>query len=143
FGVFKMSGGPRNVNEKFEDAAQVQKFTGIAPSVAVHIPWDTVDDWGEMAAFAQSLDLSIGAGNPNVFQDASYQYGSFTHSDKNVRDKAVAHMKECVTIMNATGSRDLSLWFADGTNFPGQGDFRRRKAWMQEALAEVYAALSP
>ena len=143
FGVFKMSGAPRDVGEKFEDAAQVHKYTGIAPSVAIHIPWDTVGDWGEMARTAASLGLSIGAVNPNVFQDNEYQYGSVTHSDPAVRAKAVAHMKDCVGIMNATGSRDLSLWFADGTNFPGQGDFRRRKAWLQDSLAEVYATLSP
>lgn len=142
FGVFQMAGAPRSVREKFEDAAQVQAFTGIAPSVAVHIPWDTVDDWGEMANFAASLSLSIGAVNPNVFQAADYQFGSITHSDASVRAKAVAHMKECVAIMNATGSRDLSCWFADGTNFPGQADFRARKRWLSDALAEVYADLS-
>jgi L-rhamnose isomerase/sugar isomerase len=143
FGVFKMAGTPRSVHEKFEDAAQVQKFTGIAPSVAVHIPWDTVEDWGEMQRAAGALGVLIGAVNPNLFQDRDYQYGSITHSDSGVRARAVAHMKDCVAIMNAVGSRDLSLWLADGTNFPGQGDFRRRKHWLEEALGEVYAALSP
>jgi L-rhamnose isomerase/sugar isomerase len=143
FGVFKMAGAPRSVHEKFEDAAQVQKFTGIAPSVAVHIPWDTVDDWTAMKRDAAALGVSIGAVNPNLFQDRDYQYGSITHSDPSVRARAVSQMKDCVAIMNAVGSRDLSLWLADGTNFPGQGDFRRRKAWLEEALGEVYAVLSP
>lgn len=142
FGVFKMAGAPRNVREKFEDAAQVQRFTGIAPSVAIHIPWDTVDDWTEMASYAASLGVSVGAVNPNVFQDRDYQFGSVTNSNPRVRTKAVAHMKDCVAIMNAVGSRDLSLWFADGTNFPGQGDFRQRKAWLNDSLQEVYDALS-
>lgn len=143
FGVFRMAGAPRNVREKFEDAAQVQKFTGIAPSVAIHIPWDTVDNWSEMAAYAKSVGVSVGAVNPNLFQDRDYQFGSIANSDAKVRAKAVSHMKECVTIMNATGSRDLSLWFADGTNFPGQGDFRQRKAWVNQSLQAVYDVLSP
>src|SRR5579883_2374017 len=142
FGVFPMAGAARTVKEKFEDAAQVHKYTGIAGSVAVHIPWDKVPDWSEMAAYAKSLGVTIGAVNPNVFQDAEYQFGSFGNVDATVRRKALAHMRECVEIMNATGSRHLSLWFADGTNFPGQGDFRSRKQWFLECLKETYALLA-
>ena len=142
FGVFRQAGAPRTVREKFEDAAQAHKFTGIAPAVAVHIPWDTVDDWGALARDAQGLGVRIGAVNPNVFQDFDYRFGSLGNAKADVRARAVAHMKECVQIMAATGSNALSLWFADGTNFPGQADFRRRKAWFTEGLAEVYAALS-
>jgi L-rhamnose isomerase/sugar isomerase len=142
FGVFPMAGAARTVKEKFEDAAQVHKFTGIAGSVAVHIPWDKVGDWSEMAAYAKSLGVTIGAVNPNVFQDAEYQFGSFGNVNAGVRKQAIAHMKDCAAIMKATGSKHLSLWFADGTNFPGQGDFRARKQWFVECLKETYALLT-
>ena len=143
FGVFRQAGAASTVREKFEDAAQAHKFTGIAPGVAVHIPWDTVADWSEMARFAESLGVRIGAVNPNVFQDFEYRFGSLGNEDASVRRRAIDHMKDCVGIMNAAQSNLLSLWFADGTNFPGQGALRRRKEWFQEGLAEVYAALSP
>jgi L-rhamnose isomerase/sugar isomerase len=142
FGVFRMAGAPRTVYEKFEDAAQAHRYTGIAPAVAVHIPWDTVDDWEELARCARSLGVSVGAVNPNVFQDVDYRFGSLGSSVKATRDKAVRHMLDCVDIMNATGSSALSLWFADGTSYPGQGSFRRRKQWFAEGLAEVYSALN-
>ncbi|MDR3709623.1 MAG: L-rhamnose isomerase [Capsulimonadaceae bacterium] len=142
FGVFKQAGVPRSVYEKFEDAAQANKFTGVASSVAVHIPWDTVDSWTELNKFAASLGLRVGAVNPNVFQDYDYRFGSFGSERADVRKRAVSHMKDCIAIMNAVGSKSLSLWFADGTNFPGQGDFRRRKRYFQEALSEVYAELN-
>ncbi|HEX5324860.1 MAG TPA: L-rhamnose isomerase [Capsulimonadaceae bacterium] len=143
FGVFPMAGAARTVKEKFEDAAQVHKYTGVAGSVAVHIPWDKVADWSEMGAYAKSLGVTIGAVNPNVFQEAEYQFGSFGNVGAGVRKKALAHMRECVEIMKETGSKHLSLWFADGTNFPGQGDFRARKQWFADCLAETYALLSP
>lgn len=141
FGVFRQAGAPRTVREKFEDAAQAHKFTGIAQTVAVHIPWDTVDDWDDLGKFAASLGMRIGAVNPNVFQDYDYRFGSFTSEQRGTRNRALAHMKECVDIMNAVGSKALSLWFADGTNFPGQADFRRRKQRLQENLQEVYSLL--
>jgi L-rhamnose isomerase / sugar isomerase len=143
FKVFKKKGVPRDPFEKLEDAAQVHRFTGIAPSVALHIPWDKVDDWAKLAAHAKSLGLRLGAINPNVFQDDCYMLGSVTNEDASVRRRAVDHILECVEIMRATGSDILSLWYADGTNYPGQADIRRRKRWMEEAHAEVYAKLSP
>jgi L-rhamnose isomerase/sugar isomerase len=143
FGVFRMPGAPRTVREKFEDAAQAHRYTGIAPAVAVHIPWDTVDDWTELACYAAQLGVTVGAVNPNVFQEYEYRFGSLGNRDAAVRRKAVDHMLDCVDIMNATKSKNLSLWFADGTSYPGQADFRTRKRWFQEGLAEVYAALSP
>ena len=142
FGVFRMAGAPRTVEEKFEDAAQANKYTGIAQAVAVHIPWDMTGDWAKFAAYAKDLGVRVGAVNPNVFQDNDYRYGSITSSRADVRARAVAHMVECVGVMKEVGSDALSLWFADGTNFPGQADMRQRKRWMQEGLAEVYAALS-
>ena len=141
FGAFRMAGAPRTVFEKFEDAAQAHQYTGIAPGVAVHIPWDTGADWHELSAYARSLGVSVGAVNPNVFQDFDYRFGSLGSARESVRDKAVAHMRECVEIMNIVGSKNLSLWFADGTNFPGQGDMRARKRWFTEGLAQVYANL--
>ena len=143
FGTFKMAGAPRDVREKFMDASQVHKHTWVSHQrVAMHIPWDTVDNWVEMGDYAKSLGVGIGAINPNVFQDSVYQYGSLANANAASRKAAVAHMKDCVGIMNDTGSKLLSLWFADGTNFPGQGDFRQRKQWFAEGLAEVYAAMS-
>jgi len=141
FGAFRMAGAPRTVFEKFEDAAQAHKHTGIAPGVAVHIPWDAGADWRELSECARSLGVSVGAVNPNVFQDFEYRFGSLGSVRQSVRDKAVAHMRECVEIMNVVGSKNLSLWFADGTNFPGQGDMRARKRWFAEGLAAVYADL--
>lgn len=141
FKVFRRSGIPRDAFEKFEDAAAVHRMTGVCPSVAIHIPWDAVDDYGELVRHAASLGLRVGAVNPNLFQEDDYMYGSVCNADRTVRRKAIAHMLECVDIARATNSKMLSLWFADGTNYPGQGDIRRRKAWLLEALQEVYGAL--
>jgi L-rhamnose isomerase/sugar isomerase len=143
FGVFRMAGAPTNVREKLADAAEAHRYTGIAPSVALHIPWDTVDDWPALGAYARTLGLTIGAVNPNVFQEFDYRFGSLASERADVRRRAVEHMRECVGIMRATGSKALSLWFADGTNFPGQADFRARKRRFADCLAEVYAALAP
>lgn len=143
FKVFQKEGVPRNPFEKFEDAAQVHNLTGLAPSVAIHIPWDKVDDYSKLRNHAEGLGLSIGAVNPNLFQDEDYMLGSVTNTDSAIRRKATDHLLECVDIAKETGSRDLSLWFADGTNYPGQGDIRKRKAWMHEALSEMYNAMTP
>lgn len=134
-------GAPRDVFEKFEDAAQVHKYTGIARSVAIHIPWDKVDDYSKLKAHAQSLGVKVGAVNPNLFQEDDYVWGSLCHPKADVRARALEHLRECVDIMNATGSTVLSLWFADGTNYPGQDDFRARKHRMEEGLAKTYAML--
>ncbi|MFS0723352.1 L-rhamnose isomerase [Paenibacillus sp. 1P07SE] len=143
FKVFQKNGVPRNAFEKFDDAAQVHKYTGACKSVAIHIPWDKVEDYGKLRSHAESLGLTIGAVNPNLFQEEDYMLGSVCHADAAVRRKATDHLLECVDIAKATGSQDISLWFADGTNYPGQGNIRKRKAWMQEALAEMYGALTP
>lgn len=141
FKVFKKAGVPRDPFEKFQDAAKVHELTGLAPSVAVHIPWDKVDDYAKLKKHARSLGVSIGAVNPNVFQDDEYMLGSICNADAKVRRRAVNHMVECVEIMKETGSKLLSLWFADGTNYPGQADLRQRKAWLEQGLAKVYKAL--
>ncbi|MEW6238348.1 MAG: L-rhamnose isomerase [Candidatus Omnitrophota bacterium] len=141
FGVFKQAAAAKTLEHKLEDAATVHRYTGIAPSVALHIPWDKVDDWNALRQKADSLGIKIGAINPNVFQDQQYKLGSITNADPAIRRQAVDRMLECVEIMRQTGSNILSLWFADGTNYPGQGHFRRRKQWVQECLQEVYAAM--
>ena len=142
FGVFHQEGAARNAAERLEDAATVHKYTGVSPTVALHIPWDQTDDWDGLQQYAAELGIGIGAINPNVFQDQIYKLGSVCNPDSSIRRTAIDHMLECVDIMNITGSQDLSLWFADGTNFPGQGDFRQRKHWMEEALKEVCNTLN-
>jgi L-rhamnose isomerase/sugar isomerase len=141
FKVFAQKGVPRNPYEKISDAAQVHQFTGAAPSVALHIPWDRVDDYSELAKHAANLGMRIGAINSNVFQDDDYMLGSVTNPEPRIRRKATDHLLECVDIMDATGSRDLKLWFSDGTNYPGQDDVRTRQDHMASALAEVYERL--
>ncbi|MFQ6040950.1 MAG: L-rhamnose isomerase [Candidatus Poribacteria bacterium] len=141
FFVFRQPGAARNVYEKLQDAAMVQKYTGVAPTVALHIPWDKVEDWRGLSEYAKSLGIGIGAINPNLFQDDAYKLGSVCNPDSAIRRQATDHMLECVDIMKQTGSKILSIWLADGTNFPGQGDFRNRKRWLYESFEEVYKAL--
>ncbi|MCX7720075.1 MAG: L-rhamnose isomerase [Dictyoglomus thermophilum] len=143
FYVFKQKGAARNVKEKLQDAAIVHKLTGICPTVALHIPWDMYDDWDELLRYAESLGVRPGAINPNLFQDDDYKFGSLTHPDKRVREKAIRHILDCIEIAKKLGSRDISLWLADGTNHPGQDDFRLRKHRLEESLKEVYSHLEP
>jgi L-rhamnose isomerase / sugar isomerase len=143
FKVFAQPGVPRNAYEKIADAAQVHAFTGVAPSVALHIPWDKVDDYADLAKHAAEGGVALGTINANVFQDDDYKLGSVCHPDPRVRRKAMAHLLECVDIMDVTGSRDLKLWFADGTNYPGQDSIRARQDRLAEALAEAYRRLGP
>src|SRR6202042_36631 len=143
FKVFGQPGVPRNPYEKADDAAQVHKYTGVAPVMAVHIPWDKADDYAALSAHADDNGIRIGAVNANVFQDDDYKLGSVCNPDPKSGKKARAHLLECVDVMDATGSRDLKLWFADGTNYPGQDDITARQDRLAEALAQVYARLSP
>jgi len=141
FKVFAQPGVPRDPFEKVADAAQVHRVTGLAPSVALHIPWDRVDDFGALLAHAEELEVKLGTINTNTFQDDDYKLGSLAHHDERVRAKAIAHMIECVDIMDITGSRDLKVWLPDGTNYPGQGDLRDRQDRVADSLAQVYARL--
>ncbi|MER5839110.1 L-rhamnose isomerase [Streptomyces prasinus] len=141
FKVFAQQGVPRTPQEKLDDAAKVHEFTGVAPSVALHIPWDRTDDYTALAEHAGDRGVRLGTINSNTFQDDAYRLGSVCHPDAAVRRKAVDHLLECVDIMDATGSADLKLWFADGTNYPGQDDIRARQDRLAEALAEVYRRL--
>ncbi|HEY4938530.1 MAG TPA: L-rhamnose isomerase [Actinomycetota bacterium] len=141
FKVFSQKGIPRDPFEKIADAAMVHRVTGVAPSVALHIPWDAVDDYGALAKHAAEQGVRIGVINANVFQDDDYMLGSVTNPDPRVRRKALSHLLGCVDVMDATGSRDLKLWFADGTNYPGQDDIAARQQRLADALAEVHARL--
>ena len=143
FKVFAQQGVPRDPFEKVADAAQVHRHTGVAPSVALHIPWDKVDDYGALARHAEELGVRLGTINSNTFQDDDYMLGSVCHPDPRVRRKAVDHLLECIDIMDATGSRDLKLWFADGTNYPGQDDIRGRQERLAESLRIAYDRLGP
>ena len=143
FKVFPQEGVPRDPYEKIADAATVHRFTGAAPTVALHIPWDKVDDYAHLAAYAAEQGIALGTINSNTFQDNDYMLGSVTHPSERVRRKAVDHLLECIDIMDATGSRDLKLWFSDGTNYPGQDNIRARQDRLAESLALTYARLGP
>jgi L-rhamnose isomerase/sugar isomerase len=141
FKVFHWPGAARTLRDKLADAAQVQRVTGICPSVAIHIPWDREDDWQAVKDYAGSLGLLIGAVNPNLFQDDMYRLGSLCHFDKKVREQAIEHVLECIHIAQIVGSNVISLWLADGTNYPGQDDLRRRRHRLLDSLQAIYAAL--
>ncbi|MFJ2512703.1 L-rhamnose isomerase [Streptomyces griseoviridis] len=141
FKVFAQQGVPRDPREKLADAAKVHEFTGAAPTVALHIPWDTVDDYAALAKYAEELGLRLGTINSNTFQDDAYKLGSVCHPDASVRRKALDHLFACVDVMDATGSKDLKVWLADGTNYPGQDDIRERQDRLAEALSAVYDRL--
>jgi L-rhamnose isomerase/sugar isomerase len=141
FAVFPQPGVPRNPFEKIADAAEAHKHTGICPSVAIHIPWDKVDDYSELRNHAKSLGMRIGAVNPNLFQEEEYRLGSVCHPDEDIRRKATDHLLECIGVAGEVGSDVLSLWFADGTNYPGQDSFVERRHRMLACLDEVYRTM--
>lgn len=145
FGKFLQAEAATTIEEKLSDAGQVHRFTACCPSVAVHVLWDfplglaSVD---EAKAKAEKYGVRIGAINPNVFQDQIYKYGSLGNPDPKIRQAALEHIFECVEIGKKTNSRDLSLWFIDGSNFPGTANIRKRRAWFEECLRQVHARMS-
>jgi L-rhamnose isomerase/sugar isomerase len=141
FKVFTQPGVPRDPFEKISDAAQVHKHTGLAPTVALHIPWDDVDSFADLKKHAADNGVGLGTVNSNTFQDDAYKLGSLTHSDKAVRQKAIDHHFACIDVMDQTGSRDLKIWLADGTNYPGQDDMRARQDRLAESLAAIYGRI--
>ena len=141
FKVFGQPGVPRDPYEKVADAAQVHKYTGAAPTVALHIPWDKVADYKDFAAHAQGLGVKLGTINSNTFQDDQYILGSVCAPDPKVRANAVAHLLDCIDIMDQVNVQDLKLWFADGTNYPGQDNIADRQNRLAESLAKVYERL--
>jgi L-rhamnose isomerase / sugar isomerase len=143
FHVYPWPGAARSVQERIVDAALVHRLTGSCPRVALHIPWDAVDDYGELRRLAGENGIGIGAINPNLFGDDDYRLGSLCHPDRAVREKAVEHCRQCIHIAEELGSTVVSLWLADGTNYPGQDDLRGRYARLVDGLEQVYAALPP
>jgi L-rhamnose isomerase / sugar isomerase len=141
FGVFPQPGRPRDVFEKIEDAAEVHRLTGAAPAVALHFPWDTVEDFGALRDHLSRLGLRVGAINPNLFEDPDYRLGSLTNPDAGIRDKAVDHLLACVEIAVALGGDAQSLWLADGTNYAGQDDLRARRRRLEDGLTRLYTSL--
>ncbi|MFE0588380.1 L-rhamnose isomerase [Micromonospora echinospora] len=141
FKTFGTPGTPRTVEEKLADAAQVHRFTGLAPSVGLHIPWDKVDDYDKLRRYAEDVGVRLGTINSNTFQDDDYRLGALTHTDRRIRQKAIDHHLECIEIMGATGSRDLKVWLAEGSNYPGQADMRGRQDRLAESLRTIYDRL--
>jgi L-rhamnose isomerase/sugar isomerase len=141
FKVFSQVGVPRNPFEKVADAAQVHLHTGLAPSVALHIPWDRVDDFDKLRRHAEDLGVRLGTINTNTFQDDDYKLGSLCHVEDRVRAKAIRHALDCVDIMDVVGSRDLKVWLPDGLNYPGQADIRDRQERLADSLSQIYARL--
>jgi L-rhamnose isomerase / sugar isomerase len=142
FKVFAQPGVPRDPFEKIADAAEVNLLTSLAPSVALHIPWDHVDDFGMLRKHAESLGVRLGTINSNTFQSDEFKLGSLAHADPAIRRRAIDHHFECIDVMDETGSTDLKIWLADGTNYPGQDDMRARQDRLAESLAAVYARLA-
>ncbi len=141
FKVFGTPGTPRDPFEKIADAAQVNTYTALAPTVALHIPWDKVEDYDVLRRHAEDLGVALGTINSNTFQDDDYKFGALTHEDAAVRRKAIDHHFECIDIMHATGSRDLKIWLAEGSNYPGQADLRGRQDRLNESLRTIYERL--
>jgi L-rhamnose isomerase/sugar isomerase len=121
----------------------VHKHTGLAPTVALHIPWDAVDSYADLKKHAEDEGVALGTINSNTFQDDDYKLGSVTHSDPRIRQKAIDHHYACIDVMNETGSRDLKIWLADGTNYPGQDDMRGRQDRLAESLQKIYDRIGP
>ena len=143
FATFPQPGRPRDVFERIDDAAEVHRLAGSAPAVALHFPWDAVEDLGALRDHAAGLGLRIGAVNANLFQDPDYRLGSLANPDPRIRRKATDHLLECVEIAGELGSTAQSLWLADGINYPGQDDLLGRHERVVACLEEVYAALPP
>jgi L-rhamnose isomerase / sugar isomerase len=145
FGKFVQASAAATIAEKIADAGVVHRLTGCCPSVAVHALWDFPNGAADVPAVLEAAErhqVRIGAINPNVFEDQCYKNGSLGNPDTNVRDKALSHIFDCIEIQRVTGSRDLSLWFADGISYPGSGSIRARKQWFTDGLKTIHAALT-
>ena len=144
FGKFIQASAATSTEEKFSDAGQVHRFTGCCPSVAVHVLWDFPQGLASINAVRESAarhGVRIGAINPNVFQDQIYKHGSLANPDPNVRAEAIKHIEDCIEIASQTGSRDISLWFTDGSSFPGTANMRHRKQLFAEALHRLHGQM--
>jgi L-rhamnose isomerase / sugar isomerase len=145
FGKFLQPAAATTIEEKFSDAGQVHRHTGVCPSVALHVLWDLpngVADVTSVRELAARSGVRAGAINPNVFQDQQYKYGSLGNPDPAIRRQALDHVIESIEVGKRLASRDLSLWFADGSNYPGTQNIRHRRKWFEDSLAEAYAKMS-
>jgi L-rhamnose isomerase / sugar isomerase len=146
FGKFIQPAAATSTEEKFSDAGQVHLLTGVCPTIALHVLWDCpegVKSADEIKRFAARYGVAPGAINPNLFQDQEYKYGSFGNPDPSIRKRALDHTRDSIEIARRLNSRDISLWFADGSNYPGTANIRQRKQWFEQALQEAHQALSP
>ena len=145
FARFPVAGEPRNVFEKLEDCAVIQQLGRATPTVSPHFPWDRVDDLRELLEFARSYGITFDAVNSNTFEDLpgqlSYKFGSLTHTDKAVREQAIAHNLECIEIGKQLGSRALTVWIGDGSNFPGQLNMTKALERYLESMRVIVAAI--
>ena len=145
FGKFIQAAAATTTEEKFSDAGQVHRLTGVCPTVALHVLWDCpegIRSTDEIKAFAARYGVSPGSINPNLFQNQEYKYGSFGNPDAEIRERALQHTKDSIEIARRLNSRDISMWFADGSNYPGTANIRQRKQWFKEALKKSHEALS-
>jgi len=146
FGKFLQPAAASTLEEKFSDAGHVHAVTGVCPTLALHVLWDLpegVDSSAEVKRLSKKYAVSPGSINPNLFQDQQYKFGSFGNPDPIVREAARRHVKDSIAIARALDSRDISLWFADGSNYPGSANIRRRRDWFIESLQASHAALAP
>lgn len=146
FGKFIQASAATTIEEKFSDAAQVHAATGASKTLALHVQWDLpkgLKDVGEVEKLEKRFGMRAGSINPNIFQNQEYKYGSLGNPDSAIRRMAINHILECVTILGALGSRDISPWFADGSNYPGTQNIRKRIGYFEEGLKEIHAALQP
>jgi L-rhamnose isomerase/sugar isomerase len=146
FGKFLQPAAASTTEEKFADAAQVHRVTGVCPTIALHVQWDCpagVNSSKEIRNLSERYGIQAGSVNPNLFQDQVYKYGSFGNPEESVRRRALQHTKDSIEIARRLKSRDISMWFADGSNYPGTANIRQRKRWFEEALKESHAELSP
>src|ERR1700676_5361180 len=145
FGKFIQPGAATTTEEKFSDAGQVHILTGVCPTIALHVLWDFpagINSTDEIQKLSERFGVQAGSINPNLFQDQEYKYGSFGNPDAAVRKRALAHWKNSIEIARRLGCRDISMWFADGSNYPGTANIRQRKRWFEESLRASHEQLA-
>ena len=146
FGKFLQPAAASTLEEKFSDAGQVHKLTGVTPTLALHVLWDLpngIEDAETVRSLESKYGVSAGSINPNLFQDQEYKFGSLCNPSAEIRERAIAHLVESVVIARKLGSRDVSLWLPDGSNYPGTQSIRKRIEWLEDALDRAHRELGP